>query len=124
MYKIKIIKNILIPMILSIIFALPALGKDAEIRWKEVKRSYGYIVEIKNIYNIVILRRQTKKTYINFSVPQGTYYCKISVLNKFKKVSVSSKWFKIIIKMLRNIYIYIKFTTICHEFFRLLIKIN
>ncbi len=86
----------------SIVF-LPALlsakEKQVELKWKEVPRAFGYLVEIKNEGGKTVIGQKTKTPFLNFSLSEGDYQARISSLNKFQKVAVSSKWFAIKIRI-------------------------
>ena len=73
-------------------------GKKASINWKDVPFASGYVFEVKNKYNRVVLRKEVLKSECSFYIRPGDYRGRISVLNKFKKVSVKSGWFKLTIK--------------------------
>ena len=73
-------------------------ASQAQIKWKDVNRAGGYVFEVKNKSNKIVLKKIISGAYVNFSLPYGSYRGRITVLNKFKKSAGHSKWFPVIIK--------------------------
>lgn len=62
------------------------------LKWNEVKKNHGYLIQVKNIDDKIIINRQVNKNEINFDIPKGEYFYRISALNKFHKPSNWSNW--------------------------------
>ncbi|MCU0821829.1 MAG: hypothetical protein MUC95_05065 [Spirochaetes bacterium] len=96
--------NFIIPLFLflyllvSPVIPLSAGEKEVEVKWKDVPRAYGYLVEIKNDKDKVVIQQRTNDSFLNFSLIEGDYQARISALNKFQKIAVSSKWFAVRIR--------------------------
>lgn len=87
-------------IILLVVLTLPVriLAEDPVLRWKPVKYSGGYIVEIKNSSNKVVIKKQTNKNYFKVDLKPGKYKFKLTTLNKFGKPEASTKWIVFYVK--------------------------
>lgn len=90
---------LIICLFILINFPLSAKEKQVELKWKAVPRASGYLVEIKNENDKIVIQKKTANPFLDFNLSEGDYQARISVLNKFQKVSVSSKWFAIKIRL-------------------------
>lgn len=95
-----------IGLFILIVMPLSAKEKQIQLKWKEVPRAAGYFLEIKNENNKTLIQQKTKNAFLDFNLSEGDYQARISALNKFQKVAVSSKWFAIKVRIsLRPVFV-------------------
>lgn len=72
------------------------------LEWQFSKGAAGYRVEVVREGNInsdlFEYRLEVEESFVDLLLVPGTYYYKITVLNRFKKASASTDWLKLVIK--------------------------
>lgn len=63
-----------------------------DIQWPEIAGNSGYAVQIRDSKNTLILEKTVEINKLEFSIPLGVYYIRVSALNKFGKPSNWSSW--------------------------------
>ncbi|MFC1671225.1 hypothetical protein ACFL20_12610 [Spirochaetota bacterium] len=101
----RIIYSTIIIFFASIIFHHPHVvpaetskNKGSSIKWESVDGAIGYIIEVKDMEDKIVLRKKVIKTSVSLDLPNGKYYLRIGPVNKFSKVSIWSDWSKVSIK--------------------------
>lgn len=64
------------------------------ISWAAAPGAGGYVVEVQNDHQIIVLNQTVTETSINLKLYPGTYRFRLTTLNRFKRAESTSQWFK------------------------------
>ncbi len=78
--------------LLSPVFNAQARSSEPVIDWDRVPEAGGYIVEIKNPGDKIIVSERTDNNSFKVDLPPGKYFFRLSVLNKQGIREVASNW--------------------------------
>lgn len=64
----------------------------AYIEWKPVEGALGYVVEIVDVFDDIILEKSTEGVRVEVNLPYGKYRYRVGMRTKFNKISSWSEW--------------------------------
>ena len=92
----KINFYILLVSIFVFIVSMKTFADESDgtaVNWLKVEGAYGYILEIKDSKNELVHKETTEKNHTVIFLGKGNYKARVSVLNKFYKPQIGSRWF-------------------------------